>query len=91
MIVVGWGGRVHDSVLEHHVHSPNAQGRVDASHELGGRDVRPAGRGAWRTRGDRVRPSWRGRVQWARVLTGRCFLMGGGWDGGPPVEGQVDQ
>jgi len=37
--------------------------------------------GGRRTRGKRVRPSWRGQVRWARASTGKCFLIGGNGTG----------
>jgi len=51
----------------------------------------PGGRGAYKTRGNRVRPSRRGRVRWAKKLTGRCFLSGGERTYESQLSGGVDQ
>ena len=81
VLIVGSGRCVGDPFSEHNVPGPGVQGMVGACHELGGRMLSPAGRGAWRPSGKRVRPSWRGRVRWNSASTGKCFLIRGNGTG----------
>ena len=75
--VVWGGGEGGRPVFEQHVPGPGTQELVGTCHEWDGGMLLPAVRGACRTRGNRVKPSCRGRVRWARASSSRYFLMRG--------------